>query len=44
MIGDASLPQEERYTYAYPEIATPKDKLISSGIIKELLLVKQFLE
>lgn len=44
MIGDASLPQEERYTYAYPEITTPKDKLISSGIIKELLLVKQFLE
>ena len=41
MIGDASLPQEERYTYAYPEIATPKDKLVSSGIVKEVLLVKQ---
>lgn len=41
MIGDASLPHEKRYTYAYPEIATPDDKLVSSGIIEEVLLVKQ---
>ena len=41
IIGDASLPQEKRYTYAYPEIATPDDKLVSSGIIEEVLLVKQ---
>ncbi len=44
MIGDASLPQDKRYTYAYPEIATPKDRLISSGIVKELLLVRRTLE
>lgn len=41
MIGDASLPQEQRYTYAYPEIASHKDRLISSGIIGEALLVKR---
>lgn len=39
MIGDASLPQTERITYSYPEIVTPKDKLISSGIIDTLYVV-----
>ena len=28
MIGDSSLPQTKRYTYAYPEIVTPQDPLI----------------
>ncbi len=31
MIGDASLPQEERYTYAYPEIVKAGDRLVSLG-------------
>ncbi len=31
MIGDASLPQEERYTYAYPEIVKVGDRLVSLG-------------
>lgn len=39
MVGDASLPQFERFTYAYPEIATPKDKLVPSGIMDKILLV-----
>ena len=33
MIGDASLPLKDRFTYAYPEIATSKDELGPSGII-----------
>lgn len=33
MIGDASLPLKDRFTYAYPEIATSKDELVPSGII-----------
>ena len=41
MIGDASLPQDKRYTYAYPEIATSTDKLVPSGIIDEVLLVRR---
>ncbi|MET0570601.1 MAG: glycosylhydrolase-like jelly roll fold domain-containing protein [Pedobacter agri] len=41
MIGDALLPQEERFTYAYPEIASPKDRLVASGIIDKVLLVKR---
>lgn len=41
MIGDASLPQSERVTYAYPDITSPKDHLVSSGIIDKVLLVKQ---
>jgi len=39
MIGDASLPESKRVTYAYPEIATPNDKLVPSGIIDKLFLV-----
>lgn len=41
MIGDASLPQSERFTYAYPEIATAKDHLVSSGIMDKVLLVQR---
>ena len=36
MIGDASLPADERYTYAYPSIVKPDDALVSSGIIGEV--------
>ena len=39
MIGDASLPQSERYTYAYPEIMSPTDHLVASGIMDDVLLV-----
>ena len=31
MIGDVSLPQEERYTYAYPEIVKAGDRLVPFG-------------
>lgn len=41
MIRDASLPQQERLTFAYPEIATAKDRLVPSGIIGKVLLVQQ---
>lgn len=41
MIGDASLPQSERFTYAYPEIASAKDRLVPSGIIDKVLLVQR---
>lgn len=41
MVGDASLPQSERFTYAIPEITTPKDKLVSSGIMDKVLLVQR---
>ena len=41
MIGDVSLPQEERYTYAYPEIVKAGDRLVPSGIIGEVLLVRR---
>lgn len=36
MIGDASLPADERYTYAYPSIVKPGDALVPSGIIGEV--------
>lgn len=39
MIGDSSLPQTKRYTYAYPEIVTPQDPLIPSGIVGDAYLV-----
>lgn len=38
MIGDASLPLSQRYTYAFPEIASPSDSLVPSGIIGPLML------
>jgi hypothetical protein len=41
MIGDASLPQPERVTYAYPEIVSAKDRLVPSGIIDKVLLVQR---
>lgn len=41
MIGDASLPQTERFTFAYPEISTAKDRLIPSGILDKVLLVEK---
>lgn len=41
MIGDASLPQSERFTYAYPEITSPKDRLVPSGIMDKVLLVQR---
>lgn len=39
MTGDAALPVSERFTYAYPEIASEKDRLVPSGIIDSVLLV-----
>ena len=39
MIGDAALPAEERLTYAYPEIVTPADTLVASGIIGPVSLL-----
>ena len=39
MIGDAGLPQEKRYTFAYPEIVKPADNLVPSGMMDEVLLV-----
>lgn len=41
MIGDSMLPEKERITYAATPIATPKDTLVSSGIIGPVWLVKQ---
>lgn len=41
MVGDASLSQSERFTFAYPEIATPKDKLVPSGIMDKVLFVRR---
>lgn len=41
MVGDAALPQSERFTYAYPEIATAKDRLVSSGIMDKVLVVRR---
>ncbi|MGQ7947306.1 glycosyl hydrolase [Flavobacterium sp. WC2509] len=41
MVGDASLPQEKRFTFSYPEIASAKDRLVPSGIIDKVLLVKR---
>jgi Glycosyl hydrolases family 2, sugar binding domain len=39
MVGDASLPQSERFTFAYPEIATPTTSLVPSGIMDKVLLI-----
>ena len=33
MIGDASLPESERFTYAYPQIVTPTDKLVTGKCV-----------
>jgi hypothetical protein len=41
MVGDASLPQSERFTYAFPEIATPQTSLVPSGIIDKVLWVRR---
>lgn len=41
MVGDAALPQSERFTYAYPEIATAKDKLVPSGIMDKVMVVRR---
>lgn len=41
MIGDASLPESKRLTYAYPEIAKPTDGLVPSGITGEVWLVRK---
>ena len=40
MIYDASLPDSERVTYAYPEIAKPEDTLISSGLTEVTLIMR----
>lgn len=39
MILDFQLPVEKRITYSYPEIASPKDALIPSGIIKGVYII-----
>jgi alpha-L-rhamnosidase/Glycosyl hydrolases family 2, sugar binding domain len=41
MIGDASLPEEKRFTYSYPEIVTSKTTLVPSGIMDKVLLIRQ---
>lgn len=41
MIGDASLPSSERFTYAYPEIASDKGQLVSSGMMDKVWLVQR---
>ncbi|QNA42662.1 glycosyl hydrolase [Lacibacter sediminis] len=41
MVGDASLPQSERLTFAYPEIANPQTSLVPSGIMDKVLLVQR---
>lgn len=40
MIYDASLPENERITYSYPEIVTPNDKLEASGL-KQVKLIRK---
>jgi len=40
MIYDASLPENERITYSYPAIVTPKDKLEPSGLTQVKLIRK----
>ena len=40
MIYDASLPENERVTYAYPSIVSSKDKLVPSGL-KEVKLIRR---
>ena len=44
MIGDVVLSQDKRYTYAFPEIVAAKDKLVPSGIIDEIVLVKRLVK
>ncbi len=41
MAGDASLPVADRFTYSYPEIATPQTSLVPSGIMNKVLLVRR---
>ncbi|NOT93724.1 MAG: glycosyl hydrolase family 2 [Ferruginibacter sp.] len=41
MVGDASLPEDERFTFAYPEIANPQTALVPSGIIDKILVVRR---
>lgn len=41
MIYDASLKEEERITYSYPQIATPNDKLELSGLRQVKLIRKR---
>jgi hypothetical protein len=41
MVGDASLPVAARFTYSYPEIATPQTSLVASGIMDKVLLVRR---
>jgi predicted transport protein len=41
MVGDASLPNSERFTYAFPEITSAKDRLVPSGIMDKVLLVQR---
>ncbi len=39
MIYDSTLPEKERVTYSYPEIAKPNDKLVPSGFTSIKLLM-----
>ncbi len=41
MVGDISLPESKRFTYAFPEIVTPNTSLVPSGIMDKVLLVKR---
>lgn len=41
MVGDASLAENKRFTYAYPEIVTSQTSLVSSGIIDQVTLIER---
>lgn len=41
MIGDASLSESKRFTYAYPEIVKPSDNLVPSGIMDGISIVQR---
>ena len=43
MIGDASLPQEERYTYAYPEIVKAGEQAGSFGYHRRSFIGKEII-
>ena len=41
MVGDSSLPDSKRFTYAFLEVVTLNTSLVPSGIMDKVLLVKR---
>lgn len=41
MIYDASLPEQERITFAYPPVASPSDPLLPSGLCQPVMLIHE---